>query len=131
MPRYIDNIWGHSPKTGRMYFRDSSGNALISSLDCKHFELTDRHEDIDDCRSTSYCANNLLDENDSGQAKNVPGFSMTGYPDATIQNYKGRIMSLCFLRINKFMIKMLKVNNIDICPITFQENSMDSTKMIN
>ena len=109
MPRYIDNIWGHSPKTGRMYFRDSSGNALISSLDCKHFELTDRHEDIDDCRSTSYCADNLLDENDSGQAKNVPGFSLTGFPvsltdfpEATIGNYKGRIMSLCFLRIGKF-----------------------------
>ena len=108
MPRYIDNIWGHSPKTGRMYFRDSSGNALISSLDCKHFELTDRHEDIDDCRIAGYCADNLLDENDSGQAKNVPGFSMTGYPDATIQNYKGTIIALYFVRIRKFYDQNVK-----------------------
>ena len=92
MPRYINNIWGHSTKTGRMYFRDSSGNALISSLDCKHFELTDMREDVTHCRRSDYCADNLLNANDNGLARNVPGFSMTGFPDDTFpgSNIKGK-----------------------------------------
>ena len=83
MPRYIDHIWGHSEKTGRMYFRDSSGKALISSLDCKHFELTDEDEDVDKCSNSNYCASELKTADYDGLAINVPGLSMTGFPEQT------------------------------------------------
>ena len=98
MPRYIDHIWGHSEKTGRMYFRDSSGKALISSLDCKHFELTDEDEDVN-CQNSNYCADNLKNDGDNGLARNVPGFSMTGFPDDTFpgSNIKGWFINSDFL----------------------------------
>ena len=57
-----------------MYFRDSSGAALLSSLDCKHFELTAENDII--CTGVE-CG----DDYTSKPAMNVPGFSQIGFPD--------------------------------------------------
>ena len=76
MPRYIDHILGHSSKTGRMYFRDSSGTALLSSLDCKHFELT---PETDITCTDAWCGNDATRV--SNLAKNVPGKSQLNVPD--------------------------------------------------
>ena len=81
MPRYIDHIWGYSLNTRRMYFRDSSGAALLSSVDCKHFELTDEEKDVNTCDPNDYCANDLKSSDHKGLAVNVPGKSMLGFPD--------------------------------------------------
>ena len=90
MPRYIDHIWGHSAKTGRMYFRDSSGVALLSSLDCKHFELTDEDEDVTNCPDINqpYCADDIE------EAVNVPGKSEIGFEEQTFpnSNIKGNVI---------------------------------------
>eukprot|EP00090_Calanus_glacialis_P002056 TRINITY_DN11545_c0_g1_i1.p1 TRINITY_DN11545_c0_g1~~TRINITY_DN11545_c0_g1_i1.p1 ORF type:complete len:1257 (-),score=209.03 TRINITY_DN11545_c0_g1_i1:263-3970(-) len=40
-PRYIHNIVGYSPKTGRMYFQDPSGKAFLSSTDGVRMEVLD------------------------------------------------------------------------------------------
>ena len=79
MPRYIDHILGHSAKTGRMYFRDSSGASLLSSLDCKHFELTDENADVSGCTGP-YCADDIT------SAINVPGKSQINFPEQTFPN---------------------------------------------
>ena len=79
MPRYIDHILGPSAKTGRMYFRDSSGASLLSSLDCKHFELTDENADVSGCNG-QYCADDIT------PAINVPGKSQINFPEQTFPN---------------------------------------------
>ena len=89
MPRYIDHIWGYSKKTHRVYFRDSSGAALLSSVDCKHFELTDEDKDVNNCavsghadHNPDYCADDLKSSDHPGLAVNVPGKSLEGFVDA-------------------------------------------------
>ena len=78
MPRYIDHILGHSLKTGRMYFRDSSGDALLSSLDCKHFELTEE---------TEIAENGAGDDYTQKLAVNVPGKSKKDFPDESFHGF--------------------------------------------
>ena len=91
MPRYIDHILGHSAKTGRMYFRDSSGASLLSSLDCKHFELTDENADVSGC-SGQYCADDIT------SAINVPGKSQINFPEQTFpnSNIKGTVQYFAY-----------------------------------
>ena len=44
LPRYISYIVGYSQESGRMYFRDESGDALFSSKDGIRFEITEETE---------------------------------------------------------------------------------------
>ena len=91
MPRYINRIWGFSSSTHRMYFRDTSGAALISSFDCKHFELTDEDKDVDNCPTQNYCAGDLKTSS-NGLAVNVPGKPLEGFVDVPFPgtNIKGK-----------------------------------------
>ena len=88
MPRYIDHILGHSLKTGRMYFRDSSGAALLSSLDCKHFELTEETEIKESGAGDDYAQKSAV---------NVPGKSQIGFPEESFHGLgvKGNFTIFC------------------------------------
>ena len=105
MPRYIDHILGHSAKTGRMYFRDSSGASLLSSLDCKHFELTDENADVSGC-SGPYCADDIT------SAINVPGKSQINFPEQTFpnSNIKGTVQYFASTRFLFYFKMNLFVN---------------------
>lgn len=61
-PKYIHNIVGYSPKTGRMYFQDKTGKAYLSSTDGIRMEVTNPSK-MDDITSDS----NFL------PAVNIPG----------------------------------------------------------
>ena len=119
MPRYIDHIWGYSSSTHRMYFRDTSGAALISSFDCIHFELTDEDKDVNNCddadhadHNSNYCASDLKDTGSKGLAVNVPGKPLENYPEAEIPdtNIKGKRKLFLSKKIFK-TIKMVDLEN--------------------
>jgi len=81
-----------------MYFRDSSGASLLSSFDCKHFELTDEDKDVNNCdpNNPNYCAEDLKGAGYKGLALNVPGKSLREFPDVTFpdSNIKGTFAGL-------------------------------------
>ena len=82
-PKYIHNIVGYSPKTGRMYFQDKTGKAYLSSTDGIRMEVTNPSK-MDDITSDS----NFL------PAVNIPGLDYKTLNDLNtkfgdIDTYRG------------------------------------------
>ena len=121
-----------------MYFRDSSGAALLSSVDCKHFELTDEDKDVINCavsghvdHDPDYCADDLNSSAHPGLAVNVPGKSMQGFVDVVFpdSNIKGKTI-IC--KTNKVKQLIYNVNCQCIQDLfQFQVNLRDYTMVQN